>query len=198
MTNNETIEKIIKELNEVIIPHINKNINNINNGGCGIFAYLLLQRLKNLDIPAKVMTVCEYPDKQEVENSETGEDIILHNVYNSANSYFSNVLKTNIKEFDDPDFLGWSHIVVEIDEDDTHHFLIDGEGIYKKSRIYEGMELEDDIIYLLRDDNTYLGDEISYETLDKLFNTPGLVNIWNKSYNQKQTPKLKKIISELV
>lgn len=216
MDNKERIEEVILELNTKIIPKIEKNIKNINNGGCGIFAYLLIKKLNSLGIKASAREIENFAEGTEVTKGDDVESFKLKDTVHSASNYFKTLLETkDINKAEDIANPVWSHILVSIVEDENHFYLIDGNKIIKMDHlkigenIFENLHPNMDksllnmgkiIASLTGDESNYynfLGDEIDFNLLEEITrnNAP---YFWNKKFKKEQIPLLKEIIEELV
>lgn len=196
---NNKIELIIEEINNKIIPQIENNINAIANGGCGVFAYLLYDRLTKIGISCEIREIDEYltGEEADLQNSETGEEahVRFTDASNSATNYFKDEISGNIVPGTIPseNEVGWCHLMVLLKEEVDHHFLlVDGNGIRKITNLSIG---EDISKYFWNDE--YLGNSVD-PLLIKQLTIDKWGSIWNKSFNPKQITKLEKIIEELV
>lgn len=198
MNNNDKLAKIIKELNQVVIPEMNDKIDNINNGGCGVFAYLLIKRLRELGINAIARELEQYDNTDEFTDERTGKTIHPSDPLHSASNFFKRVSTKKITEKrltpSNPEEIGWFHIEVELDEENKY-FLIDGTEIKAIDKKDVGYVLQkQDLLAKIFGQNTkmILGDIVPFELLEKIQE----YDIWNDKFDKKQIPLIEKILQK--
>lgn len=193
------IEEIIQEINKKVIPEISQKVKNVNKGGCGIFAYLLSKRLTELGVKHTIREIeeCENGD---IVNIVALSTMTVKDANNSFTNYVNKVLKTNSNSLDE-NSIGWTHIMIELDNYESHYYLIDGEGITPIISNKTGFNIEETSIIdqIFGDKGTFLGSPVEFSTLEKAIKitTP---KIWNKCFNiEKNTPIIENILeTELV
>lgn len=168
------VEQIIDEIQR-ILPKLESKIHNITNGGCGVFAYLLWKRLKELGYE----NIKAYP--------------LIHREPSEVHTKFNKIANREIDPIETS--IGFNHIILSIEQtiDNTVMYVIDSEGIEKVSKIKQGCCLSGNITSL-SDGN--VGEPLSFELLEKLalYNKRGL---WNDCFNREQIPEMKKIIDDI-
>jgi len=195
----DKIEIVLSEIKQKLIPHIKMNIKDVNCGGCGIMAYYLTKRLKDLYIPFEIreidqitpkdtFTVAKNPSK-EVSNLEA---------FHSATNYFQDILDKKLLNIRDPDLrdFGWTHIMVLI-KNHNKNYIIDGENVIKIDSDKPGTVLAEPtpLMAMMGEfDGAYLGEPIKFELLEQIVTNNTNPDMWNKKFKTEQIPKIQKIV----
>lgn len=163
------LEQIVDDFID-LMPRLNEEIHHINEGGCGIFAYLLWKRLQELG----------YSDIETVPIILTGafQEWDLDRVQKN----FEDVAD-GLADFEVP----WTHLqIVLIDKANNIAIFLGSDKI--------SVSPSTDISGHMNDIIHEIGNPISFDTLKKLLKAPG----WSDTYDRSQTPLLKDILATLV
>jgi len=173
----DKIQQVIIQVEE-ILPKIESKISNINEGGCGVFAYLLWKRLKEIGIES----VKAWPI-----------------IYNFTTPDEVNTAFLNIALGENPLYVScnFSHIILEINSPESKlTYLIDSEGIEETTSIYEGAEVEGHFLYGLNTEANIFGEPIEFELLEKLA-LDERRGLWNTDFNRDDIPVIEKMINRI-
>jgi len=140
------MNNIIKYLNTEL-PKINSTINNINAGGCGVFASILGERLEKLGFKPKYV-------------------LLTSKSYNKVN-YGRKYIKDNkdVKIWELDEYITASHVVVSLSG-----YYIDSSGCHKigkedwycdKKRLKKGIDINLDTLKRFCDDESYWNTEFA-------------------------------------
>lgn len=139
----------------------------IDSGGCGIFALYLYKRLKDLGYKRIYIRALLYTDKNYICNDDFN---ILINKRNIDHDTFD-------------------HIVIHVIDSKGVHYLLDSNGVETYIKPLRSGKIVIDI----NDDEAYLGNITTYETLAKSIS----FKFWCSLYDRKNNKKLKKLINDI-
>ena len=175
--NKDKVQQIIKEV-ALLLPKIESQVSNINNGGCGVFAYLMWKRLLELGVE----TVKAWPI-----------------IYDDSTPDEVNTAFLNISEGDDPLNIkcNFTHIVLEVElPDGSARYLIDSEGIDEVPYVTDGMQVEGHFVDDLEPDASRFGESLTYDLLRKLA-LDTRQGLWDPEFDREDIPTIEYMLKRI-
>lgn len=171
---NEELPLVFKELNTFINTKI-KTLPKVNQGGCGIVAYLLWKKLRELGF---LKISCHATTYKQADATK-----MLKDFQTIANKEAKPRLGLSVR---------FHHLVLLV-EYEGDNYIVDADGIVKALK-NSVLSLEEQVVY--KTNYIYYSDykiteAIPYDVLKKLANFP---SFWNSSFDRKVIPELKKEI----
>lgn len=165
----ELAAKIVKKLRPV-----NKQISNLNYGGCGVFAVALAKQLISLGFDAKIIGL-EFSDSWAIDHAKKNY------AHNCEKLHYGRV--NNIKAND-------------VGVETNNHYCVQVEDIYLDSTGYS-LQDENGELYLTQEYCTIIGevDLIDFEYISMVKNPK---NLWNNDYDRTQNKEVISLINSLL